>query len=451
MNKSRFEIAYSIAVIVAVPLLLALNTLLLATNIRKDYDREIRSRAELSNSVMAATLADSIVKNDGATIQTRIDTIAKDQPELKNILVISEQEDGYRVLAGTGQDKEIGANDELQFDIVFARSQPIAKSIRAFTDEGKATRAWSVATPAVDQEGKVVGVVSSDYLTVDIEEKFTQTITQSMIVMALSAVVVFVLLIHHFRFVGYAELLRKQKEVNQTMTDFLSVATHELKAPMSIIKGYISNVSDGDYGDIPDEARKQLGVATAQTDRLNELVQDLLNVSRIEQGRLQINLEPTDIVPIVKTIVDHYQTLAKEKGMTIAYEPSQESYIVVGDAGRIQEVFTNLIDNAVKYSRQGEVVIKHEVQKKMVVTSVRDTGIGMSTEERERLFQRFYRVKNDDTKGVSGTGLGLWIIKQYIERMGGTITVDSLKNVGTEFRVSLKPTTRSAPEQAKTT
>jgi signal transduction histidine kinase len=110
---------------------------------------------------------------------------------------------------------------------------------------------------------------------------------------------------------------------------------------------------------------------------------------------------------------------------------------VRADAGRVQEIFTNLIDNAVKYTASGTITIKHHTEKQYLVTSVRDTGNGISAEHRERLFQRFYRVQTEETKGISGTGLGLWIIKQYIEHMGGKIEVDSLVGSGTEFIVYL--------------
>jgi signal transduction histidine kinase len=98
---------------------------------------------------------------------------------------------------------------------------------------------------------------------------------------------------------------------------------------------------------------------------------------------------------------------------------------------------TNLIDNAWKYSVQGEITIRHDVTDKTVTTRVKDTGIGLSSQERDNLFQRFYRARNDQTKDIGGTGLGLWIIKQYIEKMNGTISVDSLQGVGSEFIVDL--------------
>ena len=448
MNKSKFEIVYSLAVMLIIPSLLAFNTVYLATNVRRNSDKELQSRAELANSVLAISLEDSIASGDKAMIEDRLDKLNASQNELKNSAVVVKTFEGYEALASAEDNYEINGSDTLQYDIVYSRNWPVAKNLQAFTAEGNPTRVWNVASPVRDDNNEVIGIVVSDVFTTDVDEQVDATLFRSLAIMVVSAIAVLVLLLNHFKFIGYANLLRKQKELNQTMSDFLSVATHELKAPMTIIKGYISNVTDGDFGEIPEEAKKQLDVAVSQTDRLNELVQDLLNVSRIEQGRIQFNITNVNISEVIRTVVSTYKVPAEQKGLSIVYAPKQD-YFVQADQGRVQEIITNLVDNAVKYSLQGEVVVSHSENAKMVVTHVRDTGIGMSAEERSRLFNRFYRAKNEKTKEISGTGLGLWIIKQYIEKMGGKITVDSLVGSGSEFQVSLKKSS-STVEAPKT-
>jgi signal transduction histidine kinase len=134
--------------------------------------------------------------------------------------------------------------------------------------------------------------------------------------------------------------------------------------------------------------------------------------------------------------------MAESKGLSLRYEFDNMNYFITADRGRIVEIFTNLIDNAIKYSIKGEVVVSHKVEKGVLKTIIRDTGIGMSAKERDKLFTRFYRIQNEKTQSINGTGLGLWIIKQYIEAMGGKIYVDSLENVGTEFTVEFPLTTQ---------
>lgn len=440
MNKAKLQIVYSLAILVIVPALLVFNTVLLTTSTRTNYDKELQSRSELSNSVLSISMKDFLVNDNKTSAQEKIDGLISSQTELRNVIVLTRSDSKYNIFASSVSDLNLSQIDILQYDIAYSRKRAVAKSVSGVTDSGKSTRAWSVVTPVLSDQQDVIGLVSSDLLTTDLDEKFDATISRSVIVMAVSVVGVMFLLFNHFKFIGYANLLRKQKELNQTLSDFLSVATHELKAPMSIIKGYISNVTDGDFGDIPDSAKEQLAVAIAQTDRLNFLVQDLLNVSRIEQGKIRFDIEPVNMTDIIKTVISVYTQPAQKKGLTIKYQPESDQNWALVDGGRAQEIITNLVDNAVKYSVTGEILVSHSVKNKMLITSVRDTGIGMSSEERSRLFQRFYRIKNDDTKNISGTGLGLWIIKQYIEQMGGSISVDSLTGSGTEFRVSLRIT-----------
>ena len=443
MKKERREIVYSVVIIILVPVLLGLNTLLFTNSVRSNFSTELRRKADLINGILAQSVKQHLNDTDTqTTINTLIVGVRTEYPEVQHIRVVVPSSSSYTVVATTSLAKEkFSTTDNLQFDIVSKRKHAVAKLIDAKTDTGQDTRAWNVATPVIDVNGSIVAIVSTDVLTADSDQLIDKTFFNAYIIVIISTLIIVLLLIRHFRFVTYADLLRRQKEVNQTMGDFLSVATHELKAPMSIIKGYTANVLDGDYGDLPDKVHEPLNTIMDQTDRLNNLVTDLLNISRIEQGRLTFDMQPVDVVSIIRLILTNYKQRADEKQMTLTYEPPTDLPQLYADAGRVQEIMTNLIDNAIKYSVKGTVVISHDLQGDTVVTHVRDSGIGMSSEERARLFQRFYRVKNNSTKDISGTGLGLWIIKQYIEKMGGKIEVDSMVNAGTEFTVTLKKAT----------
>jgi signal transduction histidine kinase len=420
-----------------IPLLFVVNTIYLTNNVRSDFNRELNRKADLVNDVLAQAI--ELQAGNTENVSKLINNIAEDHPEIKQIRVYQPGENGYSILASTNEtEEEPNPNDQLQIGIASSRKQSITRLVETTTKTGAETRAWDVATPVVNDEGDVIAVVSSSVLTTDADELIDATFRREYVVLLVSIVVVIALLFRHFRLVGYADLLRRQKEVNQTMTDFLSVATHELKAPMTVIKGYIANVIDGEYGKVTEKVKEPLNTVMEQTDRLNNLVMDLLNVSRIDQGRISFDMKQVDLVKTIEMLVKQYENQSKEKKISIVYEKPDSALQLYADPGRVQEIMTNLIDNAVKYSESGTVTIKHEVKGSKVATKVRDTGIGMSSEERSRLFQRFYRAQNDKTKTISGTGLGLWIIKQYIEKMGGSIEVDSLPGVGTEFTVWLQ-------------
>lgn len=413
------------------------NTLFISQGIRNTYNTELRRKADGLNAVIAESMREVIVGGDTQTITEKLTALKSERPELAR-LMISELKNGELVVLAKTDDvpEKVSSSSEFQQKIAYDKKTSIAKLTTINTNTGS-QQAWEVSTPLLSLDDKTaIAVVSSSVLTTDSDELIANVLQTSLFVLAGTIIIIVALLLRHVRLLSYGQLLAKQKEINQTMGDFLSVATHELKAPMSIIKGYISNVVEDTQPPLSESAKEQLGIALAQTDRLNGLVQDLLNVSRIEQGRVSYNLQPVVIDEVLSPIVKNYQVMASEKNISISYEPNT-ALVVYADAGRVQEIFTNLIDNAIKYSLKGSVTITQKTDSKLVVVAVRDTGIGIGPEERKRLFQRFYRIKNDETKDISGTGLGLWIIKQYVEAMGGTIEVDSMTGSGSEFTVSL--------------
>ncbi|MDX1765390.1 MAG: HAMP domain-containing sensor histidine kinase [Candidatus Saccharimonadales bacterium] len=433
LSRQKLELFYSIFLLLIIPGLIVVNTLLVSRSVKDNFDTELRRKADVANVVFGNAAEQNL--DEPEIIQTTLENIIIAEDDLANIFVAVPASNGqFSVIAAA--DSELVGQDitSLQLQVVNDRRKSVAQLVNRSDDTAK--RSWNVVTPIIS-DNELTAVTSIDVSIADAEGAISATLTRSFVILFVTVFIVALLLANHFRFVEYAQLFQKVKEADQLKTDFLSVATHELRAPMSIIKGQISNVIDGDLGDISDGAKDQLNQTIQQTDRLNSLVEDLLNVSRIEQGRLKI--ETVDFVPgdTIEVLVEQYRSKADQKGLEINYEGLDTQVKLRADIGRFAEIMTNLIDNAVKYSNKGSITIRHELKDKSIITRVKDTGIGMSAKERERLFSRFYRVKNERTKSIPGTGLGLWIIKQYIEKMGGKISVDSLEGEGTEFIVEL--------------
>jgi len=214
--------------------------------------------------------------------------------------------------------------------------------------------------------------------------------------------------------------------------DFVSMASHELRSPLTIIRGY-ADILKGVSG-LSDEDKKNIERIDIAAKGLDNLVADILDVSRLNQGRLSVKIQDTDIKEIVKNIAESYQHNAEEKNLSLHIEIGDVPHIAV-DPDRVRQVIVNLIGNAVKYTKKGEVAIKLFVEGKNTVLRVSDTGIGMSEEERAELFGKFYRIRNEETRDIKGTGLGLWITKQIVEMMNGKISVESIKGVGSHFIV----------------
>ncbi|MEM6997336.1 MAG: HAMP domain-containing sensor histidine kinase [Patescibacteria group bacterium] len=436
MNRTRFQLLYSGLVLILVPAIIVVNTLLISSSIRSNYDTELRRKADLTNSVISESVRVDIIEQDYESVQIKIDSLKLVRPELSRLMVGVSNQNSFDIVARSN-DVDQEATFGLEAIIAAEQNNSIAQLVEARDAEDNRTRAWSVVTPLI-QEENVIGLVSSQLLTTDADELINRTFTNSMIVLVISVVVVILLLLNHFKFVGYAQMLKKQQELNQTMADFLSVATHELKAPMTIIRGSLDNILADVHGPVPAGLKEPIGQSISQTERLNSLVQDLLDVSRIEQGRISYDITAVDVFDIARNVSNLYATRASQKGLTYNFVCAENEVHASADAGRVQEIITNLVDNAVKYTEAGEVRLTLEMAKNKVLIRVKDSGIGMSSDERKRLFQRFYRIQNDQTKEISGTGLGLWIIKKYVEAMGGSIDVDSIKGTGTEFVVELK-------------
>jgi signal transduction histidine kinase len=199
-------------------------------------------------------------------------------------------------------------------------------------------------------------------------------------------------------------------------------------------------ILEGTFGKIENpEIEKAMRTAAKSNERLEGLVEDLLNVSRIDQGRLPVVLQSVEIEPIIRDIVSQLKVKADEKGLTLDYtEAIVKLPLVSADPERLTQVLINLIGNSVKYTEAGSVKVTALVKNGLVEVKIVDTGIGMSAEEQKNLFQKFYRVQNEKTGKIVGTGLGLWITKQIIELMKGVITIESMEGVGTQVTIKLQ-------------
>lgn len=258
-----------------------------------------------------------------------------------------------------------------------------------------------------------------------------RSIEQSMLILGVILGVVFFLLFHHARIIDYSTLYTRLKEVNQLKDDFISMASHELRSPLTAIRGYTSLIKE--RTDLPDEVHDRLRKIDRAAETLNQLIEDILDVSRIDQGRLTLSLEPVRVAEIVGDVSSLLQQKATEKGLALRSEDVNQTLILNADRVRLRQVLINLVDNAIKYTSEGSVELSVVAEQDSAIIRVSDSGLGMSAEDQRGLFQKFYRVNSSDVRKQTGTGLGLWITKELVERMGGTISVESIKGLGTHM------------------
>jgi PAS domain S-box-containing protein len=240
-----------------------------------------------------------------------------------------------------------------------------------------------------------------------------------------------------------------EKSDERQRAEFISTASHEMRTPVASIEGYLGLALNPQTAQIDEKARDFITKAHESAQHLGRLFQDLLDVSKADDGRLQNNPTVIDVVPFVHEVVQGLSPKAADKGLRITYKPIPDGsedeiarrinpvYYVNVDADHLREVSDNLVENAIKYTPKGEVVVDVSGDEAHVVISIQDTGIGIPREDQAHLFQKFYRVDNSDTREIGGTGLGLYLCRRLAETMGGRIYVESEYKKGSTFFVEL--------------
>lgn len=230
--------------------------------------------------------------------------------------------------------------------------------------------------------------------------------------------------------------ITKIRKLEQLRTEFVSNVTHELKTPMTSIRGFIETLKNGAIND-QKVAGRFLEIIDIEADRLYALIEDILYLSEIESKQKDTNLENIGISGLVNEVFEVLQPLAVEKGISLQYG-SQDEVFIKANRNRMKQLFLNLIDNGIKYNKpNGSVNITTVQEKGKVVISVKDTGIGIPAEHLTRIFERFYRIDKGRSRDMGGTGLGISIVKHIVQLYDGNIRVNSEVDKGTEFIIEL--------------
>lgn len=239
--------------------------------------------------------------------------------------------------------------------------------------------------------------------------------------------------------------LSKEEELEQMKLDFVSMASHELKTPLTSIIGYLSVTLDEIKGRLPAENLQLLEKAFISAQQLQTLITNLLNVNKIERDQLSVATEPVNYLPILSKTIEDLRPQANQKNIVLTLT-SQSDHLpkVMADQVRLGEVIANLVSNAINYTNPGgKVEISTSVSPTEITTSVSDTGIGIPKEAISHLFSKFFRVSNAAQKTSKGTGLGLYITKSIIEKLHGKIWVESEIGKGSKFSFTLPIVTQS--------
>jgi len=227
-----------------------------------------------------------------------------------------------------------------------------------------------------------------------------------------------------------------EKKAEISKDDFITITSHELRTPMTIIKSYLWLLEEEKAGALNSKQKDYIEKAINSTERMLSLINDMLSVSKLEQGKIDYKFEIFDLDKFISETLPEFEVKVKENGNKLVFERLPDLKLVLADQKRLKEILYNLIGNSIKFTKNGTIKVKTIANDKFIKISVIDTGKGISKDDMEKLFKKFGKLENsyETMAESSGTGLGLYITKQLIEGMGGKITVKSDgENKGSEF------------------
>lgn len=221
-------------------------------------------------------------------------------------------------------------------------------------------------------------------------------------------------------------------------TDFISIASHQLRTPLSAISLYAQMLHDGLAGPLNERQQEFLETTIAATKRMNDLISTLLNITRIEAGSIAVDPSHTPLVPLVRSLVNEFSPEAVSKSISLQVEVTEDPLAIHSDSLLVREVLANILSNAIKYTPVGgSVVIRLREKGSQVLISVQDTGYGIPAASQQYIFTKFFRADNIISQDVSGTGLGLYLTRNIVENLQGELWFESSEGEGTTFHISL--------------
>jgi signal transduction histidine kinase len=231
---------------------------------------------------------------------------------------------------------------------------------------------------------------------------------------------------------------KELKKLDRMKAEFMNISAHELKTPLIPIIGYLDMIIRGEMGKINSKEKESLAIALRSAQRLQRLVSDILNISKLETGAMKFYIDDISLTALIGNLVESMMPFANEKKIKLTSKIDKNLPLIKGDISRITEVFENLMNNAIKFTEKGEVLIESKIEGKNMIISVKDSGLGMSKEFiKKKLFKKFQQEDSTERRKYGGTGLGLAICKSIVERHKGRIWAESEIGKGSTFYVSL--------------
>lgn len=235
-----------------------------------------------------------------------------------------------------------------------------------------------------------------------------------------------------------AKLNEELKRLNKAKSNFVSAVSHELRTPLTSIKGYASILMTGKLGEVTPAQKERLEKIDKHSNNLTHLINNLLDIARIESGRVQMAIRETSLKEILDSAMDIINPQAREKGIPLKLNNKAKTDKIMADQSQLERVFLNLLSNAIKFTpEKGKITVSVEDKDGFIEFGIEDSGIGIPRQDLEKVFEEFFRSENAQSQGVKGTGLGLSLVKQIVEAHKGKIWVESELGKGTKFSFTI--------------
>ena len=441
-KKHHRQIISSMILIIVIPVLIIANFFWQIYGFKQNLQQEIKQRADMVTGLISTEVQEYITVNSTELNSTQPSVLKKLSAEIEALTKTNKNIKEVAVLKPQGSSFEIIATNLKEN---YALSVTSSENSEVWVNESNISRElfqnghyWQNFNLIKDQNGKKIALLNLKIDLNDSDAAYNLLFNRFLLIIVIMLVLIIALLVNHIRFLRYVNLYDKLKEVDEMKDEFISIASHELKTPMATIKGYINMMLEGLTGKIDPVARDHLIKVNDNVERLDILVSELLDVSRLEQERMQFDLQQVSLPKITEKVINNMMPYAKRKNLELIEEKfAQNLPNVFIYPDRFEQVLTNLISNAIKYTSKGSVKVVYSLTDDYLLASVKDTGIGMSIKDMERLFEKFYRIKNEKTAEIPGTGLGLWLSKSIAEKMNCQLEVKSELGKGSDFTIKI--------------
>lgn len=426
--KKHPQIILILALLLVMPLLFLYSGQQFLDAGRENQDRLQKDRIGLMQDVFVSLILASDFDTD--VLQTEIERVASLNPDIADFKITKKVGREIVPVASLDGQLEMISTESAQFyrDATVRLDESIIFELQ--TEDG---RMWYTYRALENESGELYFVFTQLSLQ-SIDALFVAKERSAMFSLVFIYLFVVALAYWHIKLTDYRYLYLEVQKATEMKDLFTNMIAHELRAPLTAIRGYASMIEE--------QARDTEEMKYAQrikdsSERLLDIVNDLLDVARIQSGKLSVEPTEVDISETITHVLDELRVSGSEKNITLQQIGTESPHLVTADAKRLHQAFTNLVSNAIKYTKEGSIELSVEEKRKTIEVRVKDTGMGISSEDQQKLFAPFFRVSNTNVSKITGTGLGMWITKQLIELMGAKITVESIKGVGTHVVITL--------------